>query len=141
MTRGLLASALLRSLQHTRFQIATDNCFVYSQGVADSKTDETCAGELRFLMDKIKNDARHEIIPHVLGTHILSLLLQGGPSPAHLTKAERVVAIFSPDLQPLLRATCTRSCSTPRRARGTCPRRRASSCSTCCARDAALRVN
>jgi len=82
MTRGLLASALLRSLQHTRFQIATENCFVYSQGVADSKTDETCAGELRFLMDKIKKDARHEIIPHVLGTHILSLLAQGGRSPA-----------------------------------------------------------
>jgi len=55
-------------------------------------------------MDKIKKDARHEIIPHVLGTHILSLLLQGGRSPAHLAQAERVIAIFSPDLRPLLRA-------------------------------------
>ena len=104
MTRGLLASALLRSLQQTRFQIATDNCFVYCQGVAHNKTDETCAGEVQFLMDKIKKDARHEIIPHVLGTHILSLLLQGGRSPAHLAQAERVIAIFSPDLRPLLRA-------------------------------------
>jgi len=106
MTRGLLASALLRSLQRTRFQIATDNCFSYRHRSGQDASEECCGSsdDFQFLLDKIRKDTQHEIIPPVLGTHIMSLLMQRARSTMKAADAERVIAIFSADLQPLLRS-------------------------------------
>jgi len=106
MTRGLLASALLRSLQRTRFQIATDNCFSYRQKTGQNAREECCGSsdDFQFVLDKIRKDTQHEIIPPVLGTHILSLLMQRAKCTMKASDAERVISIFSSDLQPLLRS-------------------------------------
>ena len=106
MTRGLLASALLRSLQRTRFQIATDNSFSYRLKTGQDGREECCGSsdDFQFVLDKIRKDTQHEIIPPMLGTHILSLLMQRTRCTMQASDAERVISIFSSDLQPLLRS-------------------------------------
>jgi len=104
MTRGLLASALLRSLQRTRFPIATDNSFSYRHQSGQEDKEE-CGGssdDFQFVLDKIRKDTQHEIIPPMLGAHIISLLMQRAKSTVQASDAERVIAIFCADLQPLL---------------------------------------
>jgi len=106
MTRSLLASALLRSLQRTRFQIATDNCFSYHHKTRQDGKEECCGSsdDFQFVLDKIRKDTQHEIIPPMLGTHIISLLMQRAKSTMQALDAKRVISIFSSDLQPLLRS-------------------------------------
>jgi len=107
MTRGLLAAALLRSLQRSRFEIATGNSFVYRPSRRTPRIEDSHDGssDLQFLLDKIRTDTRHEIIPAVLGAHIVRVLLQACNTSALSQQAERVVGIFADDLQPLVRSS------------------------------------
>jgi hypothetical protein len=104
MTRGLLASALLRSLQRTRFPIATDNSFSYRHESGQEDKEACGSDDFQFLLDKIRKDTQHEIIPPMLGAHIISLLMQRAKCTMQASDAERVISIFSSDLQPLLRS-------------------------------------